>query len=338
MSGEKFDVLGLNRDNLLALFEKQQVDFPKVRAEQVYDWMYNKRVVCFDHANNLPKALKDILTLGYPKVIKELTSIDGTRKLLIELFDKEKIETVVIPSDERSTVCLSSQVGCKMGCKFCNTATQGFTRDLSCGEILSQVLLVEPLPTNLVFMGMGEPLNNFDNVIKAIAILTDTKGMGFSKNKITISTSGVITGIARLSDCMSVPLAISLHAADDQKRSKIMPINHTHPIHELLAAVKLYSQKTRARKITIEYMLIQDFNDSKDDAKNLIALLKGTNFKVNLIPFNDWGHKFFRPSPKDKLLLFQSILKKSHIQCNIRKSMGHDIMAACGELKAKEGR
>lgn len=331
-----FNPIGLLESEIYDYLSKHGISNSKMRAQQIYHWIYRKGSTDIN-LSNLGNEVKQLISIELPKITKELTSVDGTKKFLLTLTDQEKIEAVLIPAGNRTTLCASSQVGCKMGCKFCNTAMQGFSRDLSTAEIIVQYLLITNLGyniTNIVFMGMGEPLNNFNNLSKAIAILTDPQAFGISKQKITISTSGVIPGI-KLLQSLKLPLAVSLHAADDAKRSKIMPINHMYPISHLIKAIKEYKTVTNVKKVTIEYMMIDKFNDTKEDAKNLIRILSNTGIKVNLIPFNDWGHKFFRPSKEEAILDFQKMLKIKKIQCNIRKSMGHDIMAACGELKAK---
>lgn len=331
-----FNPIGMSLPDIEAHLLSNGIKMAKMRAAQIYDWVYNKRINDIHLASNLSNEIKTMVSLHLPETVRHLTSSDGTQKLLLRLDDGEKIESVFIPSEYGGTVCVSSQVGCKMGCKFCNTAQQGFSRDLTCGEILSQVMIMQSLGynvTNIVFMGMGEPLNNFANLEKALTILTDEKAFRISKQKITISTSGVIPGIKQL-EKLKYPLAISLHAVTDEKRSRIMPVNYQFPIAELLKSVRDYRRNSKVKKITFEYMMIKDFNDTPEDASLLVKLLKGHNFKVNLIPFNNWGHKFFIPSDNSTILKFQAHLKSSGIQCNIRKSMGHDIMAACGELKA----
>lgn len=334
--GKVFNPIGMLLPEIEAQFLSSGINTARMRAAQVYDWIYNKRINDIRLASNLNEEVKAIIRLNLPDTIRHLTSSDGTQKILLKLEDSERIESVFIPSEYGGTVCVSSQAGCKMGCKFCNTAQQGFSRDLTSGEILAQVIIMQELGlnvTNIVFMGMGEPLNNFANLEKALTILTDEKAFRISKQKITISTSGVIPGIKQL-EKLKYPLAISLHAVTDEKRSRIMPVNYQFPIAELLKSVRDYRRNSKVKKITFEYMMIKDFNDTPEDAFLLVKLLKGHNFKVNLIPFNNWGHKFFVPSDNTTILKFQSYLKSGGIQCNIRRSMGHDIMAACGELKA----
>ncbi len=329
------------------------------RARQITNWMYKKLASSFDEMTDVPlefrEKLKQTAYISSHGILECQTSKDGTRKYLFELEDGETIESVLIPNalgGECYTICISSQVGCAMNCKFCTTGTLGFKRNLKAHEIYDQILTVQkhlasfpqvttPSITNIVFMGMGEPFNNMNEVIKALHIITGP--MEFSKRKVTVSTSGVVPGFQKLSEQGNgVNLAVSLNATTDETRSLIMPVNKKYPLKKLLAACKSYPLKAN-RSMTFEYVMLGGFNDSKEDAFRLIKLLKGTRFKINLIPYNPTyslpldesreSIKLKKPSAKS-VLEFQEILHNAHIITIIRKSKGSDISAACGQLKA----
>lgn len=330
----------------------------KFVAKQIYGWLYCKGVKSFDEMNNISNTLKKelevSLSLNRPKIIKTLESGDGTRKWLLELIDKEKIELVYIPSSDRGTLCISSQVGCPMGCRFCNTGSQGLTRNLEVCEIVQQVMLARDelnewknidkkigdgrKITNIVIMGMGEPMLNYDNVVKAMKLINDENGIAFSNRRITLSTCGLVPKIYDLANDLKLNLAISLHATTDEIRKKIMPVAEKYTIEEIMKACSNYAKNTNYRRITFEYIMIKDLNDSIDDAKRLIKLVKKYNIpaKFNLIPFNYWeGCVFKEPSANDKILKFAKYITDARYPCPIRFSRGQDIMAACGQLKGK---
>lgn len=330
----------------------------KFIAKQIYGWLYCRGAKSFEDMNNISKELKTKLmenfSLARPKIIKTLSSTDGTRKWLLELLDGEKIELVYIPSADRGTLCISSQVGCPMGCKFCNTGSQGLTRNLEAYEIVQQIMVARDeldewnninkkigdgrKITNIVIMGMGEPLLNYDNIVKAMKIINDENGIAFSNRRITLSTCGLVPKIYNLANDLKVNLAISLHATTDEIRKQIMPIAEKYNMEELMKACGNYAKNTNYRRITFEYIMIKDLNDSLDDAKRLIKLVKKYNIpaKFNLIPFNYWeGCIFKEPTATDKIMKFAKIITDARYPCPIRFSRGQDIMAACGQLKSK---
>ena len=312
------------------------------RAEEIFRAIYKNKTFNFHGITTLPRSLREKLDNEFfitsSKIISKQKSSDNSTKYLIKLSDGSLVETVLIKDSARgktrNTLCLSSQVGCAMKCKFCATGQMGFIRNLTVGEILEQFLLVEKIAgkiNNIVFMGMGEPLSNYENVKKAIEIISDSKGRGLGKRKIVISTSGIIDKIYKLTDeIKSVKLAISLHAATQEKRNYLMPGLRKYKISELFEALKYYNRKT-GNTITIEYLLIKDVNDDYKDAKDLIKLLKNLKFvKVNLIHFNQVAHIDFKPSNREKV--FAEVLRKNGITVTIRHSKGEEISAACGQL------
>jgi 23S rRNA (adenine2503-C2)-methyltransferase len=328
------------------------------RAKQIINWIYKKLVTSFDEMTDLPKELRRELTekafIGNLHLQQKQTSMDGTEKFLFKLEDGETIESVLIPNSRGKnsfTLCISSQVGCAMGCKFCMTGKLGLKRNLQAYEIIDQVISVKRYIqsksgcpahsiTNIVFMGMGEPLNNIKEVIHALYIITDI--MGFSKRKVTVSTAGIIPGIYELAEKgPRVNLAISLNASSDEIRNKIMPVNKKYPLGRLLEACRKFPLLPN-RHITFEYVLISGINDSREDAFRLSKLLRGIKSKINLIPYNPLPATTFRKSlsnefkspPEKDILVFQKILKKAGITATLRKSKGVDISAACGQLKA----
>lgn len=320
------------------------------RADQILDWVYKKYVCDFDKMTNLPRVLRNLLKekfyVSTLKLLKELVSKDGTMKFLYGLEDGERIESVFIPSKNTKTVCVSSQVGCKFGCKFCASGKGGFVRNLRPAEMVNQVLSVRgqfsnrdlrsyrELSPNVVFMGMGEPLDNYENVLKAIRILNAPYGLNIGQRRLTISTCGLITGIRRLAgENLQVELSISLHSANDKTRSSLMGINNKYPIKELITACREYIKETN-RQLTFEYVLIKGLNDSREEAEELAKLLKGMLAKVNLIPFNPiQGMDYLPPEPKD-VKEFKNILDKKGIVSVVRVTRGADIQAACGQLRS----
>ena len=316
------------------------------RAHQLLKWIYQCGVIDVElmtnFSNDLRSFLKENVSVKLPEVVSEKKSEDGTKKWLIKLDDKNSIETVFIPENDRGTLCISTQVGCALDCKFCSTAKQGFNRNLTTSEIIGQVwvankMLGHPesgkrIITNIVFMGMGEPLLNYNNVIKTINLLTDDHAYGLSKRRVTVSTSGIIPGIDRLKEDNKVSLAISLHAADDELRSSIVPINRSYPITDLLSSCKRYTEGKEDEPITIEYVMLKNVNDSLQDARNLVKCLRGIPSKVNLIPFNKFPDTYYLSSDIDTINAFRDILIKSGIFTITRKTRGDDIDAACGQL------
>jgi len=290
---------------------------------------------------NIPKTIRNTLELSFyfcTLDTKEiLTSQDGTQKFLFQLRDGLLIESVLIPEKDHLTLCVSSQVGCAMGCIFCLTGRQGFKRNLSTSEILDQILQVKrniakkPPLTNIVFMGMGEPLLNLKNVMKALQIITDPEALGFSHRRVTISTCGIIPGIKTLAQGPNVNLAVSLNAPNDELRSQLMPINQKYALKELMAALKEFPLP-KGRRITFEYVLINELNDQPFHAQELVLLLKGIPSKVNLIPLNTLPDSSLKEASEERVLRFQEILLTHHMTAIIRKSKGRDIMAACGQL------
>ncbi len=322
----------------------------RFRAKQIWEWIYIKGCKNFSQMTDLPSNLREKLStiVRIPRLENrmELMSRDGTIKWLLGLDDKNEIETVFIPEENRSTICVSSQVGCTLTCKFCHTGTQKLVRNLTTQEIVSQVMIVkdkledwpmsnEKKLTNIVFMGMGEPMLNYDNVADAIRVLTDKNGLNYGKKRITISTSGLIPQIEKCGDELAVRLAISLHAVNDELRDELVPINKKYHIKDLLRACKSYADKTGSDRITFEYVMLDRINDSDHDARKLVALLKNIPSKVNLIPFNPWPGSLYKCSSKERIRMFASIVEKSGYISPVRVTRGQDIMAACGQLKSE---
>ena len=324
----------------------QNLGLEKYRAKQIAQWLYKKRVKSFDEMTNISKSTRKLLSenaeIDVLKLVKVEESADGTRKYLFELEDGNRIESVFIPEKDWNTLCVSTQVGCPAQCKFCLTAKDGFTRNLTAAEIVDQYIHVQRdvgedrRISNVVFMGMGEPLLNFDNVKKAVEIMTDRNMLDLSTRKITISTVGIVPGIDRMAKEMNkVKLAVSLHATTDETREKIVPLNRRYPISEIMAALKRYPADN-IRRIMIEYVMLKGVNDSVEDAKRLVKLIKGIPVKVNLIPFNPYPGALFEPSPREQIEKFQKVLWDYNIAAFIRDSRGQDISAACGMLRTKE--
>lgn len=311
-------------------------------ARQIYDWMFAKAVGRIEDMTNLSKEfrsrLAEVAKIRCLRLVRVHAAADGTRKFLYELEDGRRVECVLIPDDDRLTLCLSSQVGCKLDCKFCLTGVGGFTRNLKAWEIVDQVLNVrrELLPgekiTNYVFMGMGEPLDNLSEVAKAVRVMTDAKGLAISPRRITLSTSGLAAGIGRLGEeDLKVNLAVSLNAPTDAVRTRIMPINKKYPLAVLLDACRKFPLPPR-RRITFEYVLLEGVNDAPEQAVELARLLRGLPCKLNLIPFNAFpGSSFRRPAPQ-RVAAFQEVLKRHYLTATIRESRGADVLAACGQL------
>lgn len=335
-------------------------DLPKFRAKQVWNWIYQRGVKNFESMGNLPKEMRALLTDYYsierPTVITEQRSTDGTIKWLLAMSDGQQIETVYIPEENRGTLCVSSQVGCTLTCRFCHTGTQPLVRNLGPHEILQQIMhardVLEEWPkvneksgpqngrdlTNIVMMGMGEPLYNYDNVAKALKICMDEDGLSISKRRITLSTSGVVPQIVQCGEELGVNLAISLHAPNNDLRSSIMPINNKYPLEELLEACRQYPGTSENRRITFEYVMLAGVNDSDDCAHELIDILNEIPAKVNIIPFNKWPNSDFECSSRNRIMAFARILEDGGLDAPIRRPRGEDILAACGQLKSESQR
>jgi 23S rRNA (adenine2503-C2)-methyltransferase len=360
------NLIGLSRAQLAQILvdeagvaEKQA----RMRASQLWGWIYHHGLTDFSEMTNVTKDLRNVLaekfSLARPEIVTEQISTDGTRKWLLRLppdatGKAQEIETVYIPEEDRGTLCVSSQVGCTLTCSFCHTGTQKLVRNLTAGEIVGQLLVARDrlgewpaalannpnapesgrFVTNLVLMGMGEPLYNFDNVKIAMDIVADGEGLSLSKRRITLSTSGVVPEIIRAGDEIGTGLAISLHATTDEVRNKLVPLNKKYPLAELMAACRAYPGLSNARRVTFEYVMLKDVNDSLDDAKRLVKLLKGMPAKVNLIPFNPWPGTAYECSDWDQIERFAEILNRAGYASPVRTPRGRDIMAACGQLKS----
>ncbi len=346
------NLIGLSKEELNAqLIELGEKPF---RTKQLWHWLYHQGETDFSKMSTLAKPfqakLADLYTAQHPKIVTEQTSVDGTRKWLVEFSDGKQVECVYIPEEDRGAVCISTQVGCAQGCKFCHTGTQKMMRNLTSGEIVGQFMCARdsynewPTPTdetrylsNIVVMGMGEPLYNFDNLKTALKILMDGDGIGISKRKITVSTAGMADHIPELAD-LGVKLAVSLHAPNNEIRNKIMPINKKFPLEKLIAACKEYQRRSERRQfITMEYVMLKGINDSEENAKELMQLVKGLEVKFNLIPFHKWDGAPFEPSDAQTIKKFAKILEDHWFAAPIRRSRGEDIMAACGQLKSAKG-
>jgi len=345
---EKTNLLGLNREDMQAFFS--ELGEKPFRVSQLTKWIHQLNVSDFDQMTNISKALrtqlKEKACIKPLEVIVDQISTDGTRKWVMGLADNNRIEAVYIPEDDRGTLCISSQVGCALDCSFCSTARQGFSRNLSVAEILSQIWLAtrlldeEKKPgrkiTNVVLMGMGEPLLNFDNVMKAIDVMLDDFAYGLSKRRVTVSTAGVVPAMDRLADRHDVQLAISLHATRDELRDDLVPINKKYNLQQLTDACKRFMQKRSPRsRLTIEYVMLSGVNDSTQDAEELIKILDGISVLINLIPFNSFTDSGYKTSSNNAVRRFQDVLMKAGLTTVVRKTRGEDIDAACGQLVGK---
>ena len=313
------------------------------RAEQVFKWIYESEVTSFDDMTNLSLELRDKLKNEFEfhnfKILKKQESLDGTKKYLFDVLDGNAIETVLMEYHHGRTICVSSQIGCKMGCKFCASTGIKFIRNLTSGEIVEQILAVQRDEnvriSNIVFMGIGEPLDNYDNVLNAIGIINNPKGLNIGARHISISTSGIVPKIYELADRdYQFTLSISLHATNDKKRSEMMPVNNAYNIEELMKACRYYIGKTNKR-ISFEYALAKDNNDNLDDAKELVKLLKGMLCHVNLIPINKIENGKYVKSTNENIIKFRDYLNSKGITATIRRELGSDIDAACGQLRRK---
>ena len=359
-------LIGMTRDALAAAMGKAGVPDRqrRMRAGQIWHWLYHRGVTEFAGMSNIAKELRQRLDeefiIGRPEVVTEQVSNDGTRKWLLRLAPdshgaRHEVEMVYIPEADRGTYCISSQVGCTLTCSFCHTGTQRLVRNLTANEIVAQVMTARdgvkdwppdieanPMPpsggrfiTNVVLMGMGEPLYNFDNVKDAMEIVSDGEGISLSKRRITLSTSGVVPEIPRAGAEIGTMLAISLHGTTDEIRDKLVPLNKKYPLKDLLAACRNYPGLSNARRITFEYVMLKGINDSIADAKRLVQLLRGIPAKVNLIPFNPWPGTQYECSDWDVIEVFAEVLNKAGYASPVRTPRGRDIMAACGQLKSE---
>jgi len=342
------DLVGLDRAELTE--ELASIGAPAFRARQLWHWIYYRGATDFAAMTTLAKEFRKRLAesyvVGRPAAAVDRQSLDGTRKWLLRFADGEEAEAVHIPEEDRGTLCVSSQIGCTLTCRFCHTGTQRLVRNLSAGEILGQVMLARdalgewPSPpegrliSNVVLMGMGEPLYNYDHVAKALRIVMDGEGIAISKRRITLSTAGVVPMIRRAGAELGVNLAVSLHAVNDELRDRIVPINKKYPIAELMAALRDYPGLSNARRITFEYVMLKGVNDSPADAKALVRLIAGIPAKVNLIPFNAWPGAPFECSSEEAIAAFSDIVFNAGYASPVRTPRGRDIMAACGQLKS----
>jgi 23S rRNA (adenine2503-C2)-methyltransferase len=371
--GNRIDLVGLSRDAIRAVLEEAGLDVKasKLRAKQIWHWIYHRGVTEFDQMTDIAKSMRPWLTdrfiVGRPTVVTAQVSTDGTRKWLLAASDGQEYEMVFIPDADRGTLCVSSQVGCTLNCRFCYTGTMKLVRNLTAGEIVGQVLLARDtlgewpkgtmvsnadiddeddeaahytadgrMLTNIVMMGMGEPLYNFDEVKGALKIVMDGDGLALSKRRITLSTSGVVPLMARAGEEIGVNLAVSLHAVNKEVRDEIVPLNRKYGLEELLQACADYPGSNNARRITFEYVMLKDKNDSDEDARELVRLIKKYQLpaKVNLIPFNPWPGANYECSTPARVRAFSNIVFESGISAPIRTPRGRDIMAACGQLKS----
>ncbi|UHD14847.1 23S rRNA (adenine(2503)-C(2))-methyltransferase RlmN [Thiocapsa bogorovii] len=314
--------------------------FKAFHGRSLFKWIHKHGVVDYDAMTDLSRALRDALResveIRLPRIIYDQPSADGTIKWIMELEDGQRIETVFIPEGRRTTICVSSQVGCALNCSFCATATQGFNRNLTVGEIAGQIWhatrQIGTAPSNVVMMGMGEPLANFDAVVKAMAIMQDDFAYMIAKTRLTLSTSGIVPNIYKLREVSDVSLAVSLHAPNDTLRDQLVPINRKYPLAELLPACKAYVGADKRRRITWEYVMLDGINDSLAHAKQMIRLLEGIPSKVNLIPFNPFPGNQYGTSPPERIEAFRARLAGAGIFTMTRKTRGDEIAAACGQL------
>ncbi|MFM9827553.1 MAG: 23S rRNA (adenine(2503)-C(2))-methyltransferase RlmN [Sphingomonas sp.] len=349
----RIDLIGLSRDDLRMALETAQLEpkQAKLRAKQLWHWMYNRGATAFSVMTDISKTMQPWLeqrfVISRPEVVEAQVSTDGTRKWLLRSPDAQDYEMVFIPDADRGTLCVSSQVGCTLNCRFCHTGTMRLVRNLSAGEIVGQVMLARDalgewpsqpegrMLTNIVMMGMGEPLYNFDAVRDALKLVMDGDGLALSKRRITLSTSGVVPMMARAGAEIGVNLAVSLHAVTQEVRDEIVPLNRKYGIEELLQACADYPGANNARRITFEYVMLKDKNDSDADARELVRLIKKYRLpaKVNLIPFNPWPGAPYECSDPERIRAFSSLIFEAGISAPTRTPRGRDIDAACGQLK-----
>ncbi|MBP5858042.1 23S rRNA (adenine(2503)-C(2))-methyltransferase RlmN [Marivibrio halodurans] len=349
---ERVDVTGLSIAALSDLFAA--MGEPAFRAKQLYKWIYVRGARDFAEMTDLSKTLRakleDGFRVGRPGVSAHQRSTDGTEKWLFRYADGNEAETVFIPDDERGTLCVSSQVGCSLTCSFCHTGTQRLVRNLTPGDIVGQFMKARDdlgdwersdagrRLTNIVFMGMGEPLYNTDNVIAALRLLGDGNGLGMGRRRITLSTSGVVPELRRIGEALAPQLAISLHAVTDELRNELVPINRKYPIAELMRAVRDYPTLKNAQRVTWEYVMLDGVNDSDADARALVRLIEGIPSKINLIPFNPWPGSAYERSSDERIRRFSRIIMDAGYASPVRTPRGQDILAACGQLKSESQR
>ena len=348
----RINLIGMSKAELAAALA--ELGEPKFRAEQIWQWVYNRGVADFDAMTNIARvtraALAERFVIARPQIVAAQVSSDGTRKWLLRQADGREVETVFIPEEDRGAVCVSSQVGCTLTCSFCHTGTQRLVRNLGAGEIVSQVMVARDalgewpsqkegrMVSNIVMMGMGEPLYNFENVKAALAIITDGSGLAISKRRITLSTSGVVPMMKRCGEETGVNLAVSLHAVTDEIRDRLVPLNRKYPIAELIQACREYPGANNSRRITFEYVMLKGVNDSLADARALVELIRGIPAKVNLIPFNPWPGSPYECSSNSQIDRFAKVIMDAGYASPVRTPRGRDILAACGQLKSASER
>lgn len=348
---DKIDLIGLTAEALQEYLEEQNFDFPAMRRRQLWHWIYTHGVCDFNAMTSLGKAarieLSKIAYVSRPEISRKQESDDGTIKWLLKLADGNEVETVFIPDEYRGTLCVSSQVGCTLNCRFCHTGTQLLVRNLTIAEIMTQLMLardqlddwqrpfVSRKITNIVMMGMGEPLYNSDNVIAALKLMCDSDGIAISRRRITLSTAGVVPEIHRIGEECGTLLAISLHACHNELRNELVPINKKYPLEKLIECVRSYPGLQNARRVTWEYVMLKDVNDSPEDAHRLLKLIKGIPSKINLIPFNPWPNSPYECSTPEAIKKFADIIWKAGYSSPVRTPRGSDILAACGQLKSE---
>jgi 23S rRNA (adenine2503-C2)-methyltransferase len=348
------NLVGLSRDELKTALSEAGLE--PFRARQIWQWIYWHGITDFDRMTNIAKKsrerLAELFVVARPEIVTEQRSVDGTRKWLLRFPDGNEAETVNIPEEDRGSVCVSSQVGCTLTCSFCHTGTQPLVRNLAPDEIVGQFMVARdsygewPTPTadatrmlsNIVMMGMGEPLYNFDNVITALKIVMDDQGIALSRRRITLSTSGVVPMIPKVGEALDVNLAVSLHAVTDEVRDTLVPINKKWPIAELLKACADYPGARNSRRITFEYAMLKGINDSDADARELVRILTPIHAKVNLIPFNPWPGAPYECSSNNRIHRFAEIVNDGGLSAPVRTPRGRDIHAACGQLKSESVR
>lgn len=350
------NLIGLSRDQMRdALITAGTPDKQaKMRVGQIWQWIYHWGVRDFNQMTNLAKEYRTMLAATFvidlPEVVTRQVSEDGTRKYLVRIAGGHEVEVVYIPETDRGTLCISSQVGCTLTCSFCHTGTQKLVRNLTAAEIVGQIMLARddlaewPVPgaprdetrllSNVVLMGMGEPLYNFENVRDAMKIAMDPEGISLSRRRITLSTSGVVPEIARTAEEIGCQLAVSFHGTTDEIRDRLVPINKRWPIADLLDALRVYPKVSNSERITFEYVMLDGVNDSDEDARRLVKLIDGIPAKINLIPFNEWPGAPYKRSSNNRIRAFADIIYKAGYASPIRKPRGEDIMAACGQLKS----
>ena len=356
---QKSNILGLSRDDLLSLILEIETEPKKasMRVNQLWSWIYCHGISSFDNMTNIDKnlrtELKKVFKISRPNIEKKEVSNDGTTKYLFCLEDQSKIETVFIPEEKRSTLCISSQVGCTLNCSFCHTGTQKLVRNLTSQEIIGQVIAVYDdldlwkkmknevgqssffeIITNIVFMGMGEPLLNYEEVKKSCNILMDNRGLDFSRRRITLSTAGIVPKIKTAHEEIGCMIAVSLHATENKTRDILVPINKKWNLEQLLSSLRNDVELRNSERVTFEYVMLDSVNDTTEDAHRLVKLLQGLPSKINLIPFNSWTGSQYKRSSPDRIKAFRDIIIKSRLPSPIRRPRGEDIMAACGQLKS----